>query len=181
MRNRLTQYIEGYLSRYGSGNISKVIKAFTFTDFNGGSIPEEDIKYYLSNYVGKVTEEFRRYNMSQMQSLASSNDYSTSRPPRISARFKDVSFYDVCPFTYGSKGFVSIHFEKDIVSHLEKTFRHLDFEEAVYIARNLDLPKPDGVNNGYHVDPSIIEDIFHLRSMKGTSHAIRMAQGSYKN
>lgn len=185
LRNRLTQYIEGYLSTFGTGStyndLAKVIKAFTFTDFNGEGIPEGDIGYYLSNCVGKATDEFRRYSMSQIQSIASSNNYKTTRPPRISARFKDVNFYDVCPFTYGSKSFVNIHFEKDIVSHLEKTFRHLDFEDAISIARDVMLPKPDEVNDGYYVDPTIIEDIFHLRSTKGTSHAIRMAKGSYKN
>lgn len=185
LRNRLTQYVEGYLSSYGVGSsyndFVKVIKAFTFTDFNGESIPEEDIEYYLSIYVGRATDEFRQYNMSQIQSLASSNNYKTTRPPRISARFKDVNFFDVCPFTYGSKSFVSIHFEKDIVSHLAKTFQHLDFEDAIDIARNVDFPKPNEVNDGYDVDPSIIEDMFHLRSKEGTPDAIRMAQGSYQN
>lgn len=185
LRNRLTQYIEGYLSSYGVGSsyddFVKVIKAFAFVDFNGEGIPEGDIGHYLSNCVGKATDEFRRYNMSQIQSLASSNNYNTTRPPRINARFKDVSFYDVCPFTYGSKSFVSIHFEKDIVSHLAKTFRHLDFEEALSIAGRVDFPKPNEVNNGYDVDTTIIEDMFHLRSMEGTPDAIRMAQGSYQN
>ena len=185
LRNRLTQYVEGYLSSYGVGSsyndFVKVIKAFAFVDFNGEGIPEGDIGHYLSNEVGKATDEFRRYNMSQIQSLASSNNYNTTRPPRISARFKDVSFYDVCPFTYGSKSFVSIHFEKDIVSHLAKTFRHLDFEEALSIAGRVDFPKPNEVNGGYDVDPTIIEDMFHLRSMEGTPDAIKMAQGSYQN
>lgn len=181
LRNRLTQYVEGYLSPYGSGNSYKVISAFTFTDLNGESIPEEDIEYYLAIEVRKTTDEFRRYNMSQIQSLASSNNYNTTRPPRINARFKDVSFYDVCPFTYGSRSFVSIHFEKDIVSHLAKTFKHLNFEEAIDIARSVDFPKPNEVNGGYDVDPTIIEDVFHLRSMEGTPDAIRMAQGSYQN
>lgn len=185
LRNRLTQYIEGYLSPYGTGSsydeFVKVIKAFAFVDFNGEGIPEGDIGHYLSNCVGRATDEFRHYNMSQIQSIASSNNYKTTRPPRISARFKDVNFYDVCPFTYGSKSFVSIHFEKDIVSHLDKTFRHLDFEEAISIAGKVDIPKPNEVNDGYDVDPTIIEDIFHLRSTEGTSHAIRMAKGSYQN
>ena len=181
LRNRLTQYIEGYLPPYGYNEFSKVISAFTFVDFNGESIPEGDIGNYLSNEVGRATDEFRRYNMSQIQSLASSNNYNTTRPPRINARFKDVSFYDVCPFTYGSKSFVSIHFEKDIVSHLAKTFEHLDFEDAISIAGRVDFPKPNEVNDGYDVDTTIIEDMFHLRSMEGTPDAIRMAQGSYKN
>lgn len=185
LRNRLTQYIEGYLSPYVHGStyndFAKVISAFTFTDFNGEGIPEGDIGHYLSNEVGKATDEFRQYNMSQIQSLVSNNGYNTTRPPRINARFKDVSFYDVCPFTYGSRSFVSIHFEKDIVSHLAKTFKHLNFEEAIDIARSVDFPKPNEVNGGYDVDPSIIEDVFHLRSMEGTPDAIRMAQGSYQN
>lgn len=181
LRNRLTQYVEGWLPNYGYNEFSKVVSAFTFVDFNGEGIPEGDIGNYLSNEVGRATDEFRRYNMSQIQSLASSNNYKTTRPPRISARFKDVSFYDVCPFTYGSKSFVSIHFEKDIVSHLAKTFQHLDFEDAIDIARNVDLPKPNEVNDGYDVDITIIEDMFHLRSMEGTPDAIRMAQGSYQN
>lgn len=185
LRNRLTQYIEGYLSPYGHGStyddFVKVVKAFAFVDFNGESIPEGDIEYYLSNCVGRATDEFRQYNMSQIQSLASSNNYNTTRPPRISARFKDVSFYDVCPFTYGSKSFVSIHFEKDIVSHLAKTFEHLDFEDAIDIAGRVDFPKPNEVNDGYDVDTTIIEDMFHLRSREGTPDAIRMAQGSYQN
>ena len=181
LRNRLTQYIEGYLPPYGYNEFSKVISAFTFVDFNGESIPEGDIGNYLSNEVGRATDEFRRYNMSQIQSLASSNNYNTTRPPRINARFKDVSFYDVCPFTYGSKSFVSIHFEKDIVSHLAKTFEHLDFEDAISIAGRVDFPKPNEVNDGYDVDTTIIEDLFHLRSSEGTPDAIRMAQGSYKN
>lgn len=181
LRNRLTQYIEGCLLFYGYNEGSKAISAFTFVDFNGEGIPEGDIGHYLSNEVGRATDEFRRYNMSQIQSLASSNNYKTTRPPRISARFKDVSFYDVCPFTYGSKSFVSIHFEKDIVSHLAETFQHLDFEDAIDIARNVDFPKPNEVNDGYDVDTTIIEDMFHLRSMEGTPDAIRMAQGSYQN
>lgn len=186
LRNRLTQYIEGYLSPYGYGStyddFVKVVKAFTFVDLDGGAgIPEGDIDNYLSNEVGRATDEFRQYNMSQIQSLASSNNYNTTRPPRINARFKGVSFYDVCPFTYGSKSFVSIHFEKDIVSHLAKTFQYLDFEDAIDIARNVDFPKPNEVNDGYDVDPTIIEDMFHLRSKEGTPDAIRMAQGSYQN
>lgn len=185
LRNRLTQNIEGYLSPYGCGStyddFAKVIKAFTFVDFNGEGIPEGDIGNYLSNEVGRATDEFRQYNMSQIQSLASSNNYNTTRPPRINARFKDVSFYDVCPFTYGSKSFVSIHFEKDIVSHLEKVYRWLNFEDAVSIAREVVIPKPNEVNDGYDIDPAIIEVMFHLRSMEGTPDAIRMAKGSYQN
>lgn len=181
LRNRLTQYIEGCLLFYGYNEGSKAISAFTFVDFNGEGIPEGDIGHYLSNEVGRATDEFRQYNMSQIQSLASSNNYKTTRPPRINARFKDVSFYDVCPFTYGSKSFVSIHFEKDIVSHLAKTFQHLDFEDAIRIAGKVDFPKLNEVNDGYDVDITIIEDMFHLRSMEGTPDAIRMAQGSYQN
>lgn len=181
LRNRLTQYVEGCLLFYGYNEGSKVISAFTFVDFNGEGIPEGDIGNYLSNEVGRATDEFRRYNMSQIQSLANSNNYSTTRPPRINARFKDVSFYDVCPFTYGSKSFVSIHFEKDLVSHLAKTFEHLDFEDAIDIAGRVDFPKPNEVNDGYDVDTTIIEDLFHLRSKEGTPDAIRMGKGSYKN
>lgn len=186
LRNRLTQYVEGYLSSHGTGSsynneLAKVIKAFTFTDLNGEGIPEEDIEHYLSNCVGKATDEFRQYNMSQIQSLASSNNYKTTRPPRINARFKDVSFYDVCPFTYGGRRFVNIHFEKDIVSHLEKIYRHLSFEDAISIARDVMFPKPNEINDGYDVDPTIIEDMFHLRIMEGTPDAIRMGKGSYQN
>ena len=185
LRNRLTQYIEGYLSIHGGGNgyneFFKVISAFTFADLEGGKIPAGDIVDYLSNYVGKATNEFRRYNMGQIQSLASNNYYKTAHPPRISARFKGVDFYGVCPFTYGSKTFVSIYFEKDIVSHLAKTFEHLDFEDAVCVARNVVLPEPNEINGGYDVDPSIIEDMFHLRAMERTPDAIRMAKSSFKN
>lgn len=187
LRNRLTQYIEGYLSPYGYrstyDDFLKVIKAFTFTDLNGGAgIPEGDIGNYLSNEVGKAPDEFLRYNMSQIQKLANSNNnYKTTRPPKISARFKDVNFYDVCPFTYGSRRFTNIHFEKDIISHLEKVYRWLNFEDVIEIARKVDLPKPNEVNDGYDVDPTIIEDVFHLRSTKGTPEAIRMTEGSYQN
>ena len=183
LHNRLTQYSRSYLACHGNdtyNEYTKAIKAFTFADLDGGSgIPEETINNYLLNEVGKATDEFRHHNMSKIREIAnSSNNY---RPPRINARFKDVYFYDVCPFTYGSRDFINIHFEKDIVSHLEKTFKHSNFEDPMAFAREVDFPKSNEINDGYDVDPTIIDDIFHLKSKEGTPDAIRMAKESYKN
>lgn len=185
LRNRLTQYNESYLSCNGNNTYEEfleIIKAFTFYNYNEKGIPEEDISHYLLNCVGKAPKEYRDYNMSQIRRLTTNDDYRTTRPPMISAMFKGIGFYDVCPFTYKGAEFTYIHFEKDIVSHLEKTYKHLDIEAAIDAARNMELPEPNEVNDGYDADPdSVIPGLFPFGLMAGTQEAKEKVEQTYKN
>ena len=185
--NRLTQYGEGYLSCRGQERYEEyyiVLRAFSFYEFNEEvDFTEEDISDYLSYHVGGVPEDFRIYDMHRMQNVVINDNYIRTRPPMVSTNFKGIRFNDVCPFTYGSRVFTYIHFEKDFVSHLEKTFKHLDAESAVDIVRRMDLPKDDEVNDGYDVDPSLIDlDLFHFDSRVGSANMIEdKTKEKYKN
>lgn len=184
--NRLTQYGEGYLSCHGQERYEEyymVLKAFVFYEFKEEGFTEKDIADYLSYCVGKQPEDFRTYDMHRMQNVVNNDDYRRTRPPMISTNFKGIRFNDICPFTYGSRVFTYIHFEKDFVSHLEKTFKHLDAESAVDIARRMDLPKDDEINDGYDVDSSLIDlSLFHFDSREGSADMIEAkTTEKYKN
>ena len=185
--NRLTQYGEGYLSCRGQERYEEyyiVLRAFSFYEFNEEvDFTEEDISDYLRNDVGRTPDDFRTYDMNKMEQVVNNDNYMRTRPPMVSTNFKGIQFNDICPFTYGSSAFTYIHFEKDFVSHLEKTFKHLDAESAVDIARRMDLPKDDEVNDGYDVDPSLIDlDLFNFDSRVGTANMIEdKTKEKYKN
>lgn len=185
--NRLTQYGEGYLSCRGQERYEEyyiVLRAFSFYEFNEEvDFTQEDISDYLRNDVGRIPEDFRTYDMNKMEQVVNNDNYTRTRPPMISTNFKGIRFNDICPFTYGSRVFTYIHFEKDFVSHLEKTFKHLDAESAVDLARRMDLPKDDEVNDGYDVDPSLIDlDLFHFDSREGNAIMIEdKTKEKYKN
>lgn len=185
--NRLTQYGEGYLSCRGQERYEeyyKVLKAFSFYEFNEEvGFTEDDISDYLKNDVGRTPDDFRTYVMIKMERVVNNDNYRRTRPPMITTNFKGIIFNDICPFTYGSSAFTYIHFEKDFVSHLEKTFKHLDAESAVDIARRMDLPKDDEVNDGYDVDPSLIDlDLFSFDSRVGSANMIEdKTKEKYKN
>lgn len=186
--NRLTQYVEGYLSCHGQTRYDEYLKVLESFDFNElkkeVDFDEGDFVYYLSEYVGRAPSDYRTYNMSQIQKLITSDNYRGSRPPMISASFKGISFNDICPFTYGSRSLTYIYFEKDFVSHLEKTFRHLDVESAVELTRRMALPKDDEINDGYEFDPDLInlDGLFYFWAVEGTPDTIeRKDAETYKN
>lgn len=186
--NRLTQFAEGYLSCRGQERYTeyyKVLRVFRSDELEVGveGFTEKDISDYLGCYVGQTPEDFRTYDMGRIQKVITNDDFRRAHPPMISTNFKGIQFSDVCPFTYGSSVFTYIHFEKDFVSHLEKTFKHLDVESAVEIARGLGLPKDDEINDGYDVDPSLIDlSLFHFDSREGNDVAIEAkTKEVYKN
>ena len=184
--NRLTQYGEGYLSCRGQERYEEyyiVLRAFRLRGLEGEGFIEKDIDDYLSYHVGRAPEDFRTYDMTRIHKAITNNDFIETHPPMITTNFKGIQFSDVCPFTYGSRAFTYIHFEKDFVSHLEKTFKHLDAESAVDIARSMSLPKEDEINDGYEVDPSLIDlSLFHFDSMEGNDVAIESkTKEVYKN
>ena len=184
--NRLTQYGEGYLSCRGQERYEeyyKVLEAFRLYELKGEGFLEKDISDHLSYRVGRIPEDFRTHDMNKMERVVNNDNYIRTHPPMISTSFKGIRFNDVCPFTYGSRVFTYIHFEKDFVSHLEKTFKHSDAESAVEIARCMDLPKDDEVNDGYDVDPSLIDlDLFSFDSRVGTANMIEdKTKEKYKN
>lgn len=184
--NRLTQYGEDYLSCHGEERYEeyyKVLEAFKFYEIKGEGFLEKDISDYLTYFVGQVPKDFRTYDMSKMQKVVTNYDYIRTRPPMVTTSFKGIRFNDICPFTYGSRNLTYIHFEKDFVSHLEKTFKHLDAESAVDIARRMDLPKDDEVNDGYDIDPSLIDlSLFHFDSRVGSANMIEdKTKEKYKN
>ena len=187
LHNRLTQYGEGYLSCHAQERYEEyymVLRAFSFYEFNEEvDFTEEDISDYLRNDVGRIPEDFRTYDMIKMERVVNNDNYIRTHPPMVTTNFKGIIFNDICPFTYGSRAFTYIHFEKDFVSHLEKTFKHLDAESAVDIARRMDLPKDDEVNDGYDVDPSLINlDLFSFDSRVGSANMIEAkTTEKYKN
>lgn len=184
--NRLTQYGEDYLSCHGQERYEeyyKVLEAFRLYELKGEGFLEKDISDHLSYRVGRQPEDFRNYDMNKMERVVNNDNYRRTRPPMVSTNFKGIRFNDICPFTYGSRAFTYIHFEKDFVSHLEKTFKHLDAESAVDIARRMDLPKDDEINDGYDVDPSLIDlDLFSFDSRVGSANMIEdKTKEKYKN
>lgn len=184
-RNKLTQYAEGYLSCRGQKRYAEyyeVLKALRFRRLEGGGFIEKDIDDHLS-HVGRPPEDFRTYGMNRIRKAITNSSFIETHPPMITTNFKGVQFNDVCPFTYKSRGLTYIHFEKDFLSHLEKTFKHLDTESAVDIARGLRLPKEDEINDGYDVDPSLIDlSLFHFDSVEGDATIIESkTKEVYKN
>lgn len=186
LHNRITQYAEGYLSCHGEEkhvNYYKVLEAFKPYELQGEGFAEKDMTDYLLNHIGRMPPDFIAYDMHVMQHVITNDDYGRAHPPMITTNFKGIYFNDICPFTYGSRALTSIYFEKDFVSHLEKTFKHLDVRYAVDIARRMGLPKGDEINDGYDVDPSLINlGLFHFDSREGNATMIEgKTKATYKN
>lgn len=182
-RNRLTQYVEGYL---GPGQYEKhynALKAFAFYDFEEEGFTEEAIREYFSYHIGRAPENYSLYNMHKIRNIITNDDYRKTRPPMISTKFKGCQFNDICPFTYRSGSYTFIHFEKDFLSHLEKTLKHLDVEFAVDLVRGMDLPEENEVNDGYDIDTSLIDlGLFNLDYKEGTDAMLQEIQNKeYKN
>lgn len=163
--NKITQFIEGYAACYGQKRrweYSTVLKAFTlyersterFTE--GVPFSEEDLSNYLDKYVGQPVDDYINYSMRRIQRLVVNGDFRAARPPMIDMTFKGIGFTNVCPFTYGARRLTYIHFEKDIISHLEKVFKHANTEYAIDIAKCIKLPENDRVNKTYEMDPRLI-------------------------
>lgn len=163
--NKITQFIEGYVACYGQERrweYRTVLKAFTlyersterFTE--GVPFSEEDLNNYLDKHVGQPVDDYDNYCMRKIQRLVINGDFRAARPPMIDTTFKGIGFTNVCPFTYGARRLTYIHFEKDIISHLERVFKHLNIEYAIDIAKCLKLPEGDRVNKTYEIDPRLI-------------------------
>ena len=116
---------------------------------------------YLKNCVGQLTDDYMNYNMRRIQRLLTNGDFRAARPPMIDMTFKGIGFTNVCPFTYGARSLTYIHFEKDIISHLEKVFKHSDIEYATDIAKGMKLPENDRVKQTYEIDTRLIS-LFQL-------------------
>ena len=173
--NKITQFIECYVACYGQERRREyhtILKAFTFykrlTKSEGYQFSEEDVNNYLENNVGQPADDYSNYNMRRIQGLVINGDFRAARPPMFDMTFKDIVFTNVCPFTYGSRGLTYIHFEKDIISHLEKVFKYANMEYATDIAKGIKLPEGDGVNKTYDIDPRLIS----LFQLSGTNDPI---------
>lgn len=160
--NKITQFVRGYVAYYGQERrweYSTVLKAFTLYDerFDEGvSFPEEDLNNYLESNVGQPVGDYVNYNMRRIQRLVVNGNSKAARPPMIDMTFKGIGFTNVCPFTYGARSLTYIHFEKDIISHLERVFKHSNTEYATDIAKGIKLPEGDRVNEKYDIDPRLI-------------------------
>ena len=159
--NKITQFIEGYVDCYRQEHLREyrtVLGAFTFYGSDGSGVPfsVEDMNDYLKNCVGQLTDDYMNYNMRRIQRLLTNGDFRAARPPMIDMTFKGIGFTNVCPFTYGARSLTYIHFEKDIISHLEKVFKHSDIEYATDIAKGMKLPENDRVKQTYEIDPRLI-------------------------
>lgn len=176
--NKITQFIEGYIGCYGQERrweYYTILKSFTFyerlterlVERAGRPFSEEDVNNYLENYVGQPADDYDNYSMRRIQRLVVNGDFRAARPPMIDMSFKDVGFVNVCPFTYGARGLTYIHFEKDIISHLEKVFKYANMECATDIAKGIKLPEGDGANKTYSIDPRLI-GLFQLDGLNGT-------------
>lgn len=175
--NKITQFIEGSMACYGQERHWKyyaVLKAFTlykrsperFTKSEGVPFSEEDLNNYLDNHVGQPADDYDNYSMRRIQRLVVNGDFRAARPPMIDMIFKGIGFTNVCPFTYGARSLTYIHFEKDIISHLERTFRHANTEYATDIVKGIKLPEGDRVNKTYEIDPRLI-GLFQLSGTAG--------------
>lgn len=182
--NKITQFIEGYVACYGQERrweYRKVLKAFTlyrrFTErfTEGQPFSEEDVNNYLESNVGQPADDYDNYSMRRIQRLVVNGDSRAARPPMIAMSFKDIGFTNICPFTYGARSLTYIHFEKDIISHLEKVFKHANTEYAIDIAKDIKLPENDRVNKTYSIDPKLIG----LFQLSGWEHTLDKAV--YKN
>lgn len=164
--NKITQFIEGcYVACYGQERrweYYTVLKGFTlyerfaerFTE--GVPFSEEDVSNYLDKNVGQPVDDYDNYSMRRIQKLVPNGDFRAARPPMIDMTFKGIGFTYVCPFTYGARSLTYIHFEKDIISHLEKVFKHANTEYATDIAKGVKLPENDRVKQTYEIDPRLI-------------------------
>lgn len=168
--NKITQFIEGYVDCYRQEHLREyrtVLGAFTlyerFTErfTEGQQFSTEDINYYLANNVGQPVDDYDNYNMRRINRLVINGDCRAARPPMIDMTFKGIGFTNVCPFTYGARSLTYIHFEKDIISHLEKVFKHANTEYATDIAKGIKLPENDRVKQTYEIDPRLIS-LFQL-------------------
>ena len=162
--NKISQFIEGYVACYGQERrweYRTILKSFTFyerltegfTKNDGYQFSEEDVNNYLENNVGQPSDDYSNYNMRRIQRLVINGDSRAARPPMIDMSFKGIGFTNVCPFTYGARGLTYIHFEKDIISHLEKVFKYANTEYATDIAKGIKLPEDDKT---YDIDPRLI-------------------------
>ena len=163
--NKITQFIEGHLACYEQGRRCEyytILKSFTFYKrfterfTEGQQFSTEDVNNYLDKYVGQPVDDYDNYSMRRIQRLVTNGDFRAARPPMIDMTFKGIGFIDVCPFTYGARSLTYIHFEKDIISHLEKVFKHANTEYAIDIAKSVKLPEGDRVNKTYTIDPRLI-------------------------
>ena len=159
--NKITQFIEACVACYGQERYWEyraVLGAFTFygSDGKGEPFSEEEVSDYLANNVGQPTDDYDNYNMRKIQRLVTNGCFRAARPPMNCMSFKGIGFINVCPFTYGARGLTYIHFEKDIISHLEKVFKYSDIEYATDIAKDMELPEGDRVKQTYEIDPRLI-------------------------
>ena len=159
--NKVSQFIDGYIACYGqerNWEYLTVLKTFNLHGLGAGlrKFSEQDIQNYLSNNVGQPTDDYINCNMRRIQRLLTNGACRSARPPMVDMAFKGVVFINVCPFTYGTRNLAYIHFEKDIISHLEKVFKHADGEYATNIARQVKLPGNDRVNETYSINPTLI-------------------------
>lgn len=165
--NKITQFIEGYVDCYRQERRREyrtVLGAFTFYGSDGSGVSfskkepfsEEDINDYLKNCVGQLTDDYMNYNMRRIQRLLTNRNFRAALPPMINMTFKGIGFTNICPFTYGARSLTYIHFEKDIISHLEKVFKHANTEYATDIAKGIKLPENDRVKQTYEIDPRLI-------------------------
>ena len=178
--NKITQFIEGYVDCYREERRREyrtVLGAFTFYGSDGSGVPfsVEDMNDYLKNCVGQLTNDYMNYNMRRIQRLLTNGDFRAARPPMIDMTFKGIGFTNICPFTHGARSLTYIHFEKDIISHLEKVFKHSDIEYATNIAKGMKLPENDRVNQTYEIDPRLIS----LFQLSGSND--RMDKEVYRN
>ena len=165
-KNKITQFIEGYVDCYRQEHLREyrtVLGAFTFYGSDGSGVPfsVEDMNDYLKNCVGQLTDDYMNYNMRRIQRLLTNGDCRAARPPMIDMTFKGIGFTNICPFTHGARSLTYIHFEKDIISHLEKVFKHSDIEYATDIAKGMKLPENDRVKQTYEIDTRLIS-LFQL-------------------
>lgn len=176
--NKITQFIEGYIACYEHRwEYYTVLKAFTLYERFTEGVPfsEEDINNYLERSVGQPVDDYDNYSMRKIQRLVVNDDFRAARPPMIDISFKDIRFTNVCPFTYGSSTLTYIHFEKDIISHLEKVFKHANTEYAIDVAKGVKLPEGDRVNQTYSIDPKLI-NLFQLSGTTG-----QLGKAVYRN
>lgn len=175
--NKITQFIEGYVACYGQERrweYYTVLKAFTFYErfterfTDGLQFSEEDLNNYLEKHVGQPVDDYYNYCMRSIRRLVVNDGVRAVRPPMIDMTFKGIGFTNVCPFTYGARSLTYIHFEKDIISHLEKVFKHANTEYATDIAKGIKLPENDRVNKTYEIDPRLIS----LFQLNGTTDPI---------
>lgn len=167
--NKITQFIEGCVV-YGQERrweYYTVLKAFSLYErfierfTKGVPFSQEDLNNYLESCVGQPANDYINYSMCRIQRLVINGGFRAARPPMTDVTFKGIRFTNVCPFTYGACRLTYIHFEKDIISHLEKVFKYENTEYATDIAKYIKLPEGDRVNKTYEIDTRLIS-LFQL-------------------